>query len=440
MSRSRTTLVTFIYKAVLSLISFGNGILTARYFSQHPVDRLEFQFTSSISGTGTSWLGGYNGYFSYALSRNPKHDEQIVQMGNLFIFAASFVIWLAALCIRFIVGPSFDTWLWAGLCMPFGFMVNYATRLLQGTNEIRWLNRLNMAQPLLFMILYLPLFLDKQVPIGQRLTLTYIIWTTTFVLAAGAGLLLAYRLLHHQHSFRWRFWREHWRGIFNYGQWLSISNLVNWANYRMDFWLVAAFIPGNIAAAYTVAVTASEVLLNISQSVTSVVYTRMTAASRKDAIQITEVSTRQTFISSAAVAIVMYLLFPWLIVHAFGRAWAGALAPFYILLPGLVFKAASNVILQFFTNQMGKPQTAIVMNGSSAVINAILCIILLPSVGMVGGAIASTGSYLLSFLGYVWWFTHVNQVGPGGLLQLRRTDLRPYVELLGKLLPRRRRN
>lgn len=438
MRRSNSTLLTFIYKAVLSVISLVNSILTARYFSQHPVDRLEFQFTQSITTTGTSWLGGYNGYFSYALSRRHKDANQIIQMGNLFIFGASFVIWMVALCIRLIVGPTFDLWLWAGLCMPFSFMVNYSTQLLQGTNEISWLNRLNMAQPVLFLLLYLPIFLDKSVPIGQRLTLTYLVWGITFVLAAGAGLLLGYRLLRHQDVFHWRFWRQEWRGIFNYGQWLSISNLVNWANYRMDFWLVAAYIPGKIAAGYTVAVAASEVLLNISQSVTSVVYTRMSAATRKEAIEITEVSTRQTFISSAIVAIAMYILFPWLIVHAFGREWSGALDPFYILLPGLVFKATSNVILQFFTNQMGRPQTAIVMNGSSAIINATLCVIFLPTVGMVGGAIASTGSYVLSFVGYVWWFAHVNKVGPGGLLRLRRTDLQPYLALVKRAIPGRR--
>ncbi|MCL6452141.1 MAG: oligosaccharide flippase family protein [Alicyclobacillus sp.] len=426
MSRSRTTFLTFLNKGVLSLINFINSVLTARYFQAVRVDRLEFQFTSSISNTGMTFLGGYNGYISYALARRPEDAVRTVQMGNLFLFLASLLIWLVTLGLRVALGPAFHAWMWAGVAMPFCFMVNYATRLLQGMNEISWLNRLNMAQPLVFLLLYLPLFLAGRVPLAQRLPVTYAAWTLSFVAAAAGGLWIGYRTIRRNAVWQWRFWREQWRGILGYGQWLSISNLVNYANYRMDFWLVAAFIPGNRAADYTIAVVASEVLLNISQSITSVVYTRMSAASRREAVAITEVSTRQALLSSALVAVLMYIVFPWLIPAAFGRAWAGALPPFYVLLPGLVFKAASQVLLQFYTNQLGRPQTTIVMNGSSAVINAILCCILLPTIGMMGGAIASTGSYVLSFFGYVWWFCRGNQVGPSGLLRIRASDFEPY--------------
>lgn len=438
MSVSGKAIASFIYKLLLSFISFLNGALTARYLSQK-ADRLDFQFAGTISNAGMTYVGGYSGYYAWALSKKPEEAEEIVQMGNLFMFVLSLFIWVVTVILLLIMGPNFhQAWLWAFLCMPFSFLFGFGSRLLQGTNEISWLNRVNMAQPTLFLIIYLPLYFDKHLPESLRLSITYISWTATFAVAAAASMLVAYHVMPQKKVRRWKYWTTHWKEMWRYGNWLSLSNLVNIVNYRIDFWLVAAFIPANIAADYAIAVTASEVLLNISTSVQQVVFTRMSSASRSDAIALTELSTRQTFLSSVIVAVGMYIVFPWLIVFAFGTRYQGAITPFYILLPGLIIKSTSNVVLQYFQNQLGKPETTIWMNGLSAVINGILCVIFLPSLGLVGGAIASTGSYVLSYIVYVAWFARVNHVPSSGLWRIRRSDLAPYITLVRRFLPLRK--
>ncbi|QSO48579.1 oligosaccharide flippase family protein [Alicyclobacillus mengziensis] len=435
MSMSGKTFITFIYKIILSFLGFVNGALTARYLNK--VDRLDFQFAGTISNTGMTYIGGYSGYYAYALSKRPDDVEDITQMGNLFIFILSLIIWVAALLLRLFMGPHFTSaWLWAFLVMPFSFMFGYGSRLLQGTNEMTWLNRVNLAQPLVFLIIYLPLFFDRHIPEHLRLTLSYTGWTASFAVAAAWSILISYHLFAKHKVRRWRYSKQEWTGMFKYGGWLSISNLVNIANYRMDFWLVKYYIPASIASDYGIAVVASEVLLNISQSITQVVFTRMTGGSRKDAIAITELSSRQTLVSTGIIAIGMYIFFPWLIVAAYGHRYTGALLPFFILLPGLIVKAASNVVLQYYTNQLGSPQTTIVMNGLSAAINAALCVIFLPKLGLVGGAIASTGSYVLSFIVYVYWFGKVNHISGLGLIRIRREDILAYVDFAKRILRR----
>jgi O-antigen/teichoic acid export membrane protein len=436
MSMSGKTLVTFFYKIILSFVSFVNGALTARYLLSKG-DRFDFQFTGTISGTGTTYIGGYNGYWAYALSKRPEDLEDITQMGNLFIFSLSFIVWVGALSVKLILGPQFNSvWLWAFLVMPFTFMFSYGSYLLQGSNQMSWLNRANLAQPLLFLIIYLPIFFDHRIPEHLRLTLSYVGWTASFAIAGAGAILVAYQLFGKHKVRRWRYSKREWSGMFHYGGWLSISNLVNIANYRMDLWLVKIYIPAAIASDYGIAVVASEVLLNISQSITQVVFTRMTGGSRGDAIAITELSARQTLVSTSIVAIGMYIFFPWLIVAAYGHRYAGALLPFFILLPGLVVKAASNVVLQYYTNQLGSPKTTIVMNGLSAAINAVLCVIFLPTLGLVGGAIASTGSYVLSFIVYVYWFGKVNHISGLGLVRIRREDIMAYVDFAKRILRR----
>ncbi|MCL6600799.1 MAG: polysaccharide biosynthesis C-terminal domain-containing protein, partial [Alicyclobacillus macrosporangiidus] len=131
---------------------------------------------------------------------------------------------------------------------------------------------------------------------------------------------------------------------------------------------------------------------------------------------------------SALVAIAMFVTFPWLILFAY-PGYGAAILPFFILLPGLVVKAASNIVIQYATNALGQPKTSIWMNGVSALVNAAACLILLPTLGMVGGAIASTLSYAISFVIYIVWFGRVTGVHPSGLYRIRRTDLAPYLRM-----------
>lgn len=437
MSMSTKTVITFFYKVFLAFIGFVNGALTARYLSKP--ERLDFQFTGTISNIGRTYLGGYNGYYSYALSKRPDDLEDITQMGNLFIFVISFVIWIVTLTLKLVLGHDFNSaWLWALLVLPLNAMYGYGTRLLQGSNQITWLNRMNLSQPLIFLIIYLPLFFDRQLPSSLRLPLTYAGWAVSFIVAGLSSMLVAYHLFGKYKVRRWKFSKAEWNGMWRYGGWLSISNLVNILNYRMDFLLVKVMIPAKVAADYGIAVVAAEVLLTISQSISQVVFTRMTGGSRKDAIEITELSTRQTLVSTSIISVGMYIVFPWLIVLAYGTRYTGALVPFFILLPGLIIKAASDVILQYYTNQLGSPKTTIVMNGLSATINALLCVILLPSLSLVGGAIASTGSYVLSFIVYIYWFGKVNQISGLGLIRVRKSDVTVYLDFAKRLLRRGR--
>ncbi|MBX5436341.1 MAG: oligosaccharide flippase family protein [Alicyclobacillaceae bacterium] len=436
MNTSKTMFFTFLSKLALSALGFINSVLAARYLM--PADRVDFQYAGTVANAGMTTVGGYTGYYSYALARHPEEAADIVRMGNLFIACICLVVWLSAAAMYACGVPAgqHEVWFrivwWGLLCMPFNFLVGYGTRLLQGSNHIPWLNRANIAQAVVFLLLYLPLFTDRSIPARERLTLTYAVWLASFGFAALFSVVVAYRLLRVPRSFVPHFSRRHWSGMVRYGGWLSLSNLVNIVNYRMDFWLVGVMVPHRAASVYGIAVTASEVLLGISNSVASVVFTRMTQGSREDAIHLTELSARHTLISSAVVAAGMYIAFPMLIVVAFGHRYAGAIVPFFILLPGLVVKAASNIVIQYSTNQLGDPRTSVWINGVSAATNALCCLLLIRPYGLGGAALASTVSYVVTYIVCTVWFARVNRVSPVGLIYIRRSDFAPYTAALAK--------
>lgn len=433
MSTSRQTFFTFLNKGMLSVVSLVNSILLAHLLL--PGDRGVFQATQTYSTTGTTVVGGYTGYYAYALSREPDESVPTVQMGNLFVFGLSLMTLGVVFALRHLVFAHIPAmWWWAAICLPVAFIYNYGTKILQGLNQISWLNRANNAQPLLFFAACVALFLMRhRLSDTSRLSLTYYLWIFSYLVAAVFTMWISYLLVRHRQSIAWRFHGKNWRGTMDYGGWLSVSNGVNYVNYRIDFWFVQWLCTPRVLSVYGIAVAASEVLVNISTSVGSVVFKRMTGGERSDAITLTEAATRQTVLSSVIVAILMYAFFPALILVAFPKVYAGAVLPFCILLPGLIARAAGNLIIQYATNQLANPKTSIWMNGVSILINALFCVMLVPTFKGVGGAIASTVSYIVSYGIYIVWFARVNQVSPAGLLRVKKSDWAPYLAVWNRL-------
>lgn len=430
MSNRIHTITSFLYKGFQSVLSFIASVLTIRYLNNN--DRADFQTATVNVTTGMTYVGGYTNYYAFAIAKRPEDVVETVQMGNLLIFSLSILFWLATLCAILIPNPWFHVntlWTWILLCMPMTFIFGYGSRILNAIHEIPWLNRVNIAQPFLFLIIYLPIFLFVKLPEPQRLMWTYIIWLSSYILQVIITMVVAYRLLRRKGVVKWRFSKVDWRGTLDYGSWSSAGSLVSYVNYRIDFWIVRDLLSKNNLAIYGAAVAAAEVLNTLAQSISSVVFARMTGGDKEDAIHITEIATRQTLISSTIAAVGLYVVAP-LFVIFYGPRYSSFLTPFFILLPGLIFKGASNVIIQYATNSLGKPKTSIWMNGIAIVVNAICCIILIPSLGMNGGAIASTVSYIVGFIVYIVWFGKVTKRSPHGLWRIRMSDFIPYVELV----------
>lgn len=435
------TFFSFIYKGTGSALTFLNSIIAARFLSI--VDRGDYQAASVNANAGMQFLSGYTSYYGYALPKRPEDKMYIVQMGNLFVFIVSFIIWLCSLVLIVIPNPYFSMdglWAWTLVTTPLIFIFGYGTRILNALHEISWLNRANLAQPLLLLCIYLPFSLFSNLSEVNRLKASFIIWSFSYVLAVVFTMTMAYRKLHLKGVLKWRFSRKEFRGTLSYGSWSSVANFVSYGNYRIDYWFVqyAATVTGvlsrDIFSIYGAAVTAAEVLNTLAQSIGAVVFARMTGGHRADAIAVTGIATRQTLISSTFAAIGMSVIFPFLFAtYGHHHAYDKAIIPFFILLPGLIVKAASNIVIQYATNSLGQPKTAIWMNGAAALINFSICLFLVPALGINGAALASTISYLAGFIIYIFWFHKVTGDPIKHLWRLRKADFEPYFQLFKRL-------
>jgi Na+-driven multidrug efflux pump len=102
---------------------------------------------------------------------------------------------------------------------------------------------------------------------------------------------------------------------------------------------------------------------------------------------------------------------------------------------------AANLLATFFTNQLGRPRVPLTIAALSLGINVVLCLLLIPSVGLSGGAIATSVSYTTAIIVELVWFRHETGLGWQTVLLLNAADMREarrFVSTLPMLLSPRR--
>ncbi|WP_067620346.1 lipopolysaccharide biosynthesis protein [Alicyclobacillus acidiphilus] len=431
LNNRRLTLYSFVYRGLSSGLAFINSVMAARYLPK--ADRGDFQLSTTIATLGQSFSGGYTNYFSYALPRRPEDRELIVQMGNFVMYIFSILVWLASFAVAYWLHPSIVV-MYALIGMPLTFLFGYGSKLLNSLGQISWLNRANMAQASVFLILYAAFIVAQpHAPNTERLLWTFRIWILSWAICVVMTLIVAYRALGTARVLKWRWSAAEWRGLRSYGTASSLAIVTGYVNYRTDYWMLLITRDPNVISTYGVAVAAAEILNTLTQTISTMVFHRVTAATSDDAGQITEVASRQTLITSTFGGILLALVLPLLVLMYGWSKYGGSVGPFYVLLPGLVLKATANVIAQYFTNAKGKPLTLMWVNLMVIAVNALVCLFLIPLMGMYGASISSTLSYVFELWVYVYWYNRVSNRKGKDLWRLRRSDWATYTDLLGGL-------
>jgi O-antigen/teichoic acid export membrane protein len=126
---------------------------------------------------------------------------------------------------------------------------------------------------------------------------------------------------------------------------------------------------------------------------------------------------RAAVLSSAGLAAV--ILAPavvsayWVIPLVFGPAYQGAVPLLWILAPGGVFIASSQVVSDLLRGR-GRLKLVAVAQGLAAVFTVVLLIVLLPSMGVAAAAIASTVAYGVALAVMIRCLWRLTRVGPAG--------------------------
>lgn len=205
--------------------------------------------------------------------------------------------------------------------------------------------------------------------------------------------------------------RGHWRFVAVIGA----TNVVSLLNYRATLFLVER--SGGLAetGVYSVAVQVAELLWLLSSAVTVSAYHRIGAPDAAEAAATTLRAVRFNLLATLAAAPFLYWGAAAVLPHLLGPAYAAALLPLALLLPGVAGYAAASSLSAYYTNHRGRPQWSAAIAALSLGLTLAIAAWSVPRFGAAGAALATSLAYAVAIAVALGWFLRDTGMGWGAL-------------------------
>lgn len=216
-----------------------------------------------------------------------------------------------------------------------------------------------------------------------------------------------------------------------------LGNFIQFLNYRLDVFIVNYLSGRDALGLYMLAVSLGQMIWLMSKAAATVLLPNI-AALQEAAVagaQRTAQITRVAFVISLASALLLALFAAPLVPWIFGAEYHPSVAPLLWLLPGIVAFSVTNVIASYLAG-IGKPRLNLYVALAGLVITIVLDLLLIPSLGIVGAAIASTFSYVTSTVIILWLFRRESGLRVQQALLPTREDIAWGITLARSLLQR----
>lgn len=198
--------------------------------------------------------------------------------------------------------------------------------------------------------------------------------------------------------------------FFSFAAWAYVTNFLQFLNYKMDVWFIEAYQkePGQLGI-YGVAVSLSQLIWLLPNAFHAVIFTDVSGGNA--AIKINRIKnwSVKIFFLAISLALLGYILSFWLVPVFFSEAYIEVIEIFPYLLPGIVMFAPTILLSAYFAG-INRVDINFKSSGLGFVICLILNYTLIPTFGIVGAAVASSGSYAISAGYLVYHFRRQNAI------------------------------
>jgi O-antigen/teichoic acid export membrane protein len=428
------TLATFGANIMAAVLSLANVLVVARTLGA--AGRGEVAFLIAVS-TLTSWVASI-GIQQANANIGGNRGEAVPRLAtNSIIWAlvlglAATVVVSALVAIFPAVGGPVDPLLLALtlLFVPSTLLKLFLQYLLQSHYHFKITNIAWIAGPTISAVVNTTLamlgVLSVQAAIG--------IWIAGQTFSA---LLLCWYLARHFGFGRPD--RALARESASFGLKTHVGELAALGNYRADQWFVGAIAGARELGHYSIAVAWAELLFYIPGVIALLQRPDLVRADQSSAIQIAGQSIRRGLLLSIAAASVLIVAAPLLCVTVFGTQFRGSIDDLRVLALGGVGIAMSVLLANAMIAQR-RPLLAAAADATALVVTLGLDILLIPGLGGLGAAIATTIAYGVGSLVLTVVFVRLLG-GRARDLVPRFGDLAWYSHQAGSLLaivPRRR--
>jgi O-antigen/teichoic acid export membrane protein len=217
----------------------------------------------------------------------------------------------------------------------------------------------------------------------------------------------------------------------------SVS-LVSLLNYRADLYIVAVMTTPAMLGMYSVAVTAAETLLTVTQVTGVVASPHIGSMDERASAALTARCVRHNVLVSGVCSGALALVAPFAVHVLYGNAFLPVVPAMRVLIAGVFALSLGSPMSTFFTIRLARPGVAFTLASISAIVCAAVSVLLVRRIGLVGAATGSTLGYAISQSLAVWYFSRTSRIAVPTIVLPKAGDVQSYVLAARALLKRAR--
>ncbi len=422
MSIATNSIRTFIFRIITGVNGFLIGVATARLLL--PAGKGYYTLIFLIYGIYILIFGNLNGAVTYQITRQKRDPKAVFVAASLYSLGVGLLTILGFWIYTQIAPRPVPGFFWVVvLFTPLGLILTNLSGLFQGLNRIITLNWIGMISGLFQLLLLSSGFLGLKVTVGVAVAF----WGIAQLVTVAGGLWVSrrYWIPPVKQVFELKLLKQ----MLRFGWQLGLVNIVTYLNYRVDMFLVERMVGTEKLGLYSVAVNGAEILWYTSTAIAVAICAPVGVAAREQAGRITAKAIRHTLLINLLLGITLWVGFEFLLPVIYTKVYLPSLVPFRILLPGVLAYGLAGILSTYFTHQLGKPKIPLLISVFSMVINIVFCLLLIPRIGMAGGAWATTISYLIAIGALLLVFMKKAKISFVKLFSINEDDIADYKQL-----------
>ena len=418
-------------KVGIILLSLGTSILTARVLgpTKNGVISALLVYPSIFLSFGSL---GIRQSTTYLLGQNKYSEEEIkTAITQIWAFTSIISIISCFLLMRYLseTGDQIFLVILALIPIPFTLFITYNSGIFLGKNNIRKFNQINWIPP--FVVLVCTAFF-----------LLLLKWDIKgYMLALIGGPVVMFFILLFKNKFIQSFsFKVNWKlvkSLIGLGSIYALSLLVINLNYKFDIIMLGRMSTEYQTGIYSKGANLTEFLWQIPMFLSTIVFAR--SATSKDGLAFSKKVAqlmRLSFLFISIGSLTLCLLSEWIITGIFGEKFQESVQVFNYLLPGIVLLTIYKVMNMDLAGK-GKPWVAMFAMIPALIINIALNSFLIPQYGASGAALASTVSYSIGAILFLFVYSRTAQIPVKELIIYRKTDFDPIKSVIRKVMKRR---
>lgn len=418
MSLKKDTMTSILATGITTVIGMVQSIILAHYLLPAGRGALAMvmflpMMIATLSPMGLQWA------IIYFLRTEKEDSQKIISTGMtllLLINTVSFVLTLLMSLFFYqrFLGTLPRVAIILSSCMVFSPILDNLSRgIFRGTDRIVHANVFRITRALViilsivvFIFAFHPnvLFLATVILFAQ-LSVSFggiVAALKKFKMALGIDLAIAKKMV-------------------SYGIRMFAFSVLLYLNFRMDIGILRYFCTDKDVGYYVVGVSLAEVLMNVPNVISFVLFPHVSGSSSQHQNRITTRMCRITVTLVGAGCIVLAAV-AWPAVRIlYGKAFLPAVVPLIILLPGLLAMSVQRTLGADLSGR-GFPERVTKAAFYGVILNFLLNVLLVPRYGIIGSAIASTISYTVIGSLVARAFVEVSKVNLFEVLFPRKDD------------------